>query len=330
MVVETKKNSPKIIFFGTPKFGANILTELIKAGFKPNLVITKEDKPVGRKQILTPSPVKIIAEKHKIQLLQPSRLKGNEKIINQLKDLNPDLAIVAAYGLIIPSEILKIPKFGFINVHPSLLPKYRGASPIQFSILEGAKITGVTIMVMDEELDHGPILAQQPVPIKETDTAQTLGEKLSELGANLLIEILPIYLIWKKQTLETRQQTLYTLFLPPKEQDHKLATFTKMLTKNDGFINLEHPPSPPIFRKMLRAFYPWPGVHTEISFKRRSKEIKLKLKFLPIQQLKQKITTNYQFLIQPAGKKPITVEEFINGYPEIKELIKRLDKTKIS
>lgn len=301
----------KIVFFGTPAIAAVILEKLIEAGFKPVAVVTREDKPVGRKKIITPPPVKIVADKYQIAVWQPAKLKDNSQILQQLTNIKPDLAIAAAYGRIIPKEILNIPKLGFLNIHPSLLPKYRGASPIQSAILEDAKITGVTIMLMDEELDHGPILAQQSIPIKTNDTASSLGIKLAELAANLLIEILPIYITWKKQVIKSQQKTVYSLFLPPKEQDHKLATFTKILKKEDGFISLENPPTPKQFQQMIKAFHPWPGVYTKSKMKDGKIQI---IKFLP----------DNPFLVQPEGKKPMSIKEFLNGHPEFKPFIEQL------
>ncbi len=302
---------PKIVFFGTPLIGATVLEKLITKGFKPQAVVTRPNKPAGRKQILTPPPVKVLAEKHQIKVLQPPKLKDNPEFAKELAKLEPDLAIVAAYGQIIPKEILQIPKFGFLNVHPSLLPKYRGASPIQAAILDGAKITGVTIMVMDEELDHGPILAQQSLPIKDDDTTSTLSVKLATLGGELLGEILPVYLTWKKQIAESQQKTVYSLFLPPKEQNHQLATFTKMLKKEDGFIDLNNPPSLQELKQMIRAFHPWPGIYTKVPLKGQKLKI---IKFLP----------GDPFLIQPEGGKPLTINEFLNGYPEAKNCLQNL------
>jgi len=153
----------KTVFLGTPSFGGIILKKLLESGCKPVLVVTEPDKPVGRKQTLTPPPVKLIAQKYNIPIAQP------EKIVNcklKIENLKPDLGIVAAFGQIIPNNILTIPKYGFLNVHPSLLPKYRGPSPIQNAILNGDKETGVSIILLDEKMDHGPILAQRELEIQ--------------------------------------------------------------------------------------------------------------------------------------------------------------------
>src|SRR3989344_1406562 len=159
------KDALKIIFMGTPEFAEVVLEKLsVSETYRPALVMTQPDKPVGRKQILTPPPVKILAERHSIPVWQPDKIKNKEAIV-KIKKENPDLIIVTAYGKIIPKEILDIPRFGILNVHASLLPFYRGASPMSAAILNGDKETGATIMLIDEELDHGPILAQARVLI---------------------------------------------------------------------------------------------------------------------------------------------------------------------
>jgi methionyl-tRNA formyltransferase len=287
---------PKIVFFGTPTFGVMILERLITKGFIPIAVVTREDKPAGRGQKPTPPPVKITACKYKIPVLQPKKLRENQEIFSHLKSLSPDLFMVAAYGRIIPKEILKIPKYGISNVHPSLLPKYRGASPIQSAILAGEKETGITIILLDEELDHGPILAQEKLPISDTDTTESLTQKLGWLGAELLIKVVPDWIDGK---------------IKPRQQNHQKATFTKMLKKEDGYIDLSNPPSAQNFNRMVRAFYPWPGVYTNL--KRRQS--------LSASQHKNQKSKIIKFLpgnlIQPEGKKPLTIEQFKNGYPEL-------------
>ena len=210
-------NDIKIIFVGTPDFGAVILEGIIKAGYKPVLAITALDKPVGRKKILTPPPVKLAAQKYNISIEQPERIENHSpytyglgpapvhggggcklsrltgsRLAGKIKNLNPDLGIVASYGEIIPKDILDIPKYGFLNVHPSLLPKYRGPSPIQYAILNGDKETGVTIMLMDEKIDHGPILAQRELEFSIYNFQfSKLHDELAQLGANLLVETIP-------------------------------------------------------------------------------------------------------------------------------------------
>jgi len=279
-----QKSKCKIIFIGTSEFGAIILDKLAKNDFKPILVITTPDKPVGRKQVLTPSPVKVMAQKRKIPVEQPDKIR-NLKL--EIRNLKPDLGIVAAYGNLIPKDILDIPKYGFINVHPSLLPKYRGPSPIQTAILNGDKETGVSIILMDEKMDHGPILAQRElkfsifplgsrwdptgsqrdnfstrIPLGSygipegqfSNKSQTsnskitykeLHNKLAKLGTELLIKTIPK---WIKGEIK------------PIPQDESKATYTKILKKEDG--RLDWRKTAEEIERQIRAFDPWPGSFT--------------------------------------------------------------------
>jgi methionyl-tRNA formyltransferase len=232
----------KIVFMGTPEFGAIILEGLCKTDFKPILVVTAPDKPVGRKQILTPSPVKVIAQKYNIPVTQPEKILD---LKSEILNLKSDLIVVAAYGQIIPKEILEIPKHGCLNIHPSLLPKYRGPSPIQAAILNGDKETGVTIILMDEKMDHGPILVQRKLKIEEDESALTLHDKLANLGANLLIETISK---WQKGLLK------------PKPQDESKAIYTKILTREDRRIIWKKTAQE--LEREVRAFSGWPGSFT--------------------------------------------------------------------
>ncbi len=279
------KSKLKIVFMGTPEFGAIVLDELIKGDFKPILVITTPSKPVGRKQILTPSPVKIIARKNNIPVEQPEIIK-NWKL--KIENLNPDLGIVAAYGQIIPKDILNIPKYGFLNVHPSLLPKYRSPSPIQAAILNGDKKTGVTIMLMDEKIDHGPILAQKTLEIEEKETGETLHNKLANLGASLLMESISR---WTRKMIKS------------KPQDEKKATYTKILARENGKINWKKTAKD--LERQVRAFYPWPGTYTIYNGKI--------LKILKAELLKGRLVIKE---VQLEGKKPMSFEDFFRGHPD--------------
>ncbi len=234
--------NPKIIFIGTPDFSAIILKTLCESEYKPILVVTASDKPVGRGQILTPPPVKITAQKHKIPILQPEKILDSKfEILNS----KPDLIVVAAYGQILPKEILEIPKNGSLNVHPSLLPKYRGPTPIQTAILNGDKKTGVTIILMDEKIDHGPIINQRALEIEKNETATTLQNKLAEFGASLLLETIQK---WQKGMLKTYPQ------------DETKATYTKILTREDGRINWKK--TAQALEKEVRAYTLWPESFT--------------------------------------------------------------------
>jgi methionyl-tRNA formyltransferase len=272
----------KILFFGTPRFAQIVLKKLINSPYKPIQVITAPDGKTGRGLQLTPTPVKKLAQQHDIEVLTPQSL-------NEVNNLDFDLAILVAYGKIIPKNILSIPKHGFINVHPSLLPKYRGPSPIQSTILAGEVKTGVSIMVLDKEIDHGPVIAAKKITISPQDTHESLVESLGKTGANLLLDILPGYLKGK---------------LKPKPQNHVDATSTSHITKQNGFIDLENPPDSKTLDRMIRAYYPWPTVWTKLDGKI--------IKFLP------------QGKIQPEGKRVMSLIEFKNGYPKHKESLARL------
>lgn len=241
-------NNYKIIFIGTPDFAVPSLNKLIEANYNIITIITQPDKKVGRKQEVVYSPVKKVALKHNISLLQPQNIK---EIAEEIKNLNPDIIITAAYGQIIPKSILDIPVFGCINIHGSLLPKYRGASPIQYAILNGDEKTGVTIMKMNEKMDEGQIISKQELTIKDTDTASSLHDKLSIMGSKLLTETLPK--IFRKE-------------IEYAPQDHAKATYTKILKKENGQIDWNK--SAQKINRMIRAFYPWPGTYTHLNNKR--------------------------------------------------------------
>ena len=216
----------RFAFFGTPRFAEIILNELEQKGFIPALVVTAPDKPKGRKLLLTPSEVNIWAKKRHIPVLMPEKL-SNEAFLEDLKKTDFDLFIVAAYGKIIPKVVLDLPRNGSLNIHPSLLPKFRGPSPIESAILSDETSTGVTIIVLDEEMDHGPIIAQQEFIIENWPTkGSRLAEYLAHAGGALLAETLPEYLARGKAY----------------PQDHSRATFTKKISKEDGLIDLSGDP----------------------------------------------------------------------------------------
>lgn len=228
------------VFFGTPRFAVFALEEMEKSGLLPSLVVTAPDKPAGRGLTLTPPPVKIWAETRGIPVLQPEKLDSD--FIYRLKTMDYGLFIVAAYGKIIPPGVLAAPKHGALNIHPSLLPKYRGASPLQSAILSGDKKTGVAIIRMDNEMDHGPVVSQKEVGI-ENMNAQELGEKLFRIGGQILAEIIPEWITGEIQAMP---------------QDHNTATYTKKIVKENGRIDLTDDPQTN-WRK-FRAYHPWPGI----------------------------------------------------------------------
>lgn len=300
----------KIVFMGTPEFGAIVLDGLVNGGFKPVLVITEPDKPVGRKQIITSPSVKITAEKYKIPVLQPKKILDTKY---QLLDTRPDIIVVAAYGQILPKEILEIPKYGCLNVHSSLLPRWRGPSPIQFPILNGDKKSGVTIMLMDEKIDHGPIISQKEVEIEENETAETLYNKLAKIGVEILLTTIPK---WMKKEIK------------PITQNHKKATFSKILAKEDGRIDWNKPAE--YIERQIRAFIHWPGTFTLANGK-KIKILKAHIQkqtktcpngiagktFLATNE-KIAVQTSKDFIIieslQLEGKKPVSSAEFLLGH----------------
>ena len=228
---------------GTPELSRASL-EKLAGKFPIAAVVTQPDKPRGRDLKLQFSPVKILAGKLKLPVLQPARAR-DEKFISELRELKPNLIVVVAYGQILPQTILDLPKFGCVNVHTSLLPKYRGASPIQSAILNGETDTGVTIMKMDAGLDTGGIISQALTPILPEDNSQTLHDRLAQLGAELLVETIPDYIAGKIQ---------------PKPQPADGASHAAKIKKEDGKIDWNEPAEKILNR--LRAFTPWPGAFT--------------------------------------------------------------------
>lgn len=292
-----------IIFFGTHQFAATILEAVIKSGlFDIKLVITMPDRPAGRHQELQESAVKIIAKKYNLKIDQPISLKNYSPISTPYS-----LNIIVDYGTIIPQNIIDTPKFGSINLHPSLLPKYRGASPIQSALMAGEKETGISIMLIDDQMDHGPILAQLKFPILTNDTFPTLYEHLAVESGPLLIPTIRKYLQGK---------------IKPQEQTHSQATFTKMLTREDGKIIFENQTAEQIYN-LYRGLTPWPGIFT-IWNDKRLKLIKIKLANKKIAPGEIKTEDNRIFWgckngsveileLQLEGKKNMIAKEFING-----------------
>ncbi|UHA74035.1 methionyl-tRNA formyltransferase [Paenibacillus sp. 481] len=210
----------KIVFMGTPSFAVSSLEMLIQEGYEVAAVVSQPDRPVGRKRVLTPTPVKEIALQHHIPVWQPERLRGSETV-DAIRELAPDLIITAAYGQILPKAVLDIPRLGCINVHGSLLPQYRGGAPIQRSIMNGEAVTGVTVMYMAEGMDTGDMLTKVEVPITDEDNAGTMFEKLRIAGADLLRRTLPELIAGKLQA-EPQDDTLATYAPNLKREDEKL------------------------------------------------------------------------------------------------------------
>lgn len=233
----------KIIFAGTPEIAKTVLASVLAAGFKVDLVLTQPDRPKGRGQKLAMSPVKELALKHNIEVFQPLSFKQQPEALAKISALQPDIMIVVAYGLILPQSLLDIPKNGCVNIHVSLLPRHRGAAPIQRAILDGDSLTGVTIMQMDKGLDTGDILLQQPVEIANTDTSGSLHDKLAEVGADLIVEYLNVY-----QTLKPQAQSLDGV------------TYAHKIEKSEAAINWQEDAF--IIERKIRGFNPAPGCFT--------------------------------------------------------------------
>ena len=234
----------KIVFMGTPKFAVPVLEMLIEK-YGVDLVITQPDKKVGRKKVLTAPPVKVIAEEKGIKVLQPEKISNDENVLSELKELNPDIIITAAYGQLVPETILKIPKYKCINVHGSLLPKLRGGAPIQYSILEDHGKTGITIMYMVKKLDAGDMISKVEVDILDSDNYESLHDKLSIAGRDLLKETLP---------------NIFTGNIAPEKQDDSLATFARNILREDEKIDWNKS-ARQIFNQ-IRALDPTPGAFT--------------------------------------------------------------------
>jgi methionyl-tRNA formyltransferase len=241
----------KIVFCGTPQFAVPSLLAMIDAGHEIALTLTQPDRPSGRGMQLTPPPVKQMAEAAGLEVFQPEKIKNNLELRERLTAIAPDAIVVVAYGRIIPKWMLDLPKFGNINVHGSLLPKYRGAAPIQWAIASGETVTGVTTMRLDEGLDTGPMLMRREVPIGISETAEDLYPKLSQIGAELLV-----------QTMIGLQAGS----ISPQMQDESAASHAPILSRDDGAIDFSRN-AKEIYDRW-RGFQPWPGAWTTLSGKK--------------------------------------------------------------
>lgn len=271
------------IFFGTDDFSIEVLKVLLENNFKPAYCVTQPDRPKGRNLVLTPPDIKIFCEKEGIEVLQFEKLEAKE--IPEV-----DFYVVASYGKIIPKEVVEKPKFGALNVHPSLLPKYRGASPIETSILNDDKKAGVTIMLMDEKMDHGPILLQKEIDFREYKNKKETRDFLAKVGGEMLTKVIPDFLEGK---------------IKPEEQNHADATFTKMIKKEDGEIketDFE-------LKKWLKfvAYNPWPGTFFFVN--KKNKQIRVKITDATYEEEKFKILK-----VIPEGRKEMDYESFKNGF----------------
>lgn len=310
---------------GTDTFAVPALKAVIESGIELVCVTTQPDQPKGRGLKLSPPPVKEFAFEHNISVCQPERVRNTEFVEKTRQEFKPDLIIVVAFGQILPKVILDLPKYGCINIHPSLLPKYRGASPIQRAIINGEKETGVTLMLMDEGEDTGDIIYQQKVNIEISDTSLSMSEKLSEIAAEMLLKIL------KKDDGTTAE----SLNFPHQPQDHSKATYAPKLTKEDGQIDWNKKSFE--IHNLIRGTIPWPGAYTTIKSNDSDESKILRIwdsKLLDSDYIDKKaiprtivditkdsgivIATGDNGLIintvQPPNKQKMKAKDFINGY----------------
>jgi methionyl-tRNA formyltransferase len=238
--------SLRLVFCGTPQFAVPTLEKLVASGFHVDLVVTQPDRPKGRGLELVSSPVKESALQRNLSIIQPDRIKNNEEFRAQLTALHPDAISVVGYGRLIPQWMLDLPPLGNINLHASLLPKYRGAAPIQWAIANGESVTGVTTMRLDAGLDTGDILLQREFAINPEDTAKTLAPRLASIGADLMVKTL---------------QDLRSGDIHPRRQDQAKATLAPILKKEDGLVDFSRTAGEILNR--MRGFQPWPGAYTK-------------------------------------------------------------------
>ena len=306
----TLPRTSSVVFMGTPSFSVPFLDAILKSKRMVSGVVTQPDKPTGRGRKIIPSPVKEYALKHNITIFQPSKL-SDQSFVESIKEIRPQYIVVVAYGRIIPAEVLGIPAKGCINVHASLLPEYRGASPIQWAIINGRPYTGVTTMMMDKAIDTGDMLLQEKIDIDRSDTAGSLGIKLSDIGVRLLIRTL--------DGLDRGE-------IVPQPQDHSKASYAPLIKKEDGLIDW-FDSSENIYNK-IRGFDPWPGTYTwykgyKWGIWKADVINKVVISYTPgeiieIQSEGIIVTTGDSALkiteIQAAGKKRMTVAEYLRGH----------------
>lgn len=326
----------RIVFFGTSRFAVPALEALVNAGMRPVLVVTTPDAPVGRKRVLSPSPLKAKALELGLEIIQPKTLKGgsradaslppkNPEVLAKISAVKPDVGVLAAYGKIIPKALIEAFPKGIVNVHPSLLPRWRGATPIQAAMLAGDEKTGVTLTLLDEEVDHGPILAQQELRMPNDKTQMSnvsypaLHDMLAELGADLLVETLPKWVAGE---------------LSPSPQEHSKATFCKKLSREDAKIDWSKPAVE--IERMVRAFNPEPGTWMEYEDRKRDEKKILKILKVSLLSSSYRLSSTLMAgtffehekklavqcgtdalileIVQPEGKKPMPGADWLRGH----------------
>jgi len=298
-----------LVFCGTPRFGVPTLEALVRAGFAVDLVVTQPDRPKGRGMEMALSPVKQSALALKLPVVQPEKIKNNEDFRAQMESLRPEAIVVVGYGRIVPQWMIDLPPLGNINLHASLLPKYRGAAPIQWAIACGETTTGVTIMRIDAGLDTGDILQQRKVVVDPEDSSETLAPKLATVGAQLMVEAL----------LELKAGTLHA-----RVQDHAAATLAPILRKEDGQVDFQRTAAE--IRDRLRGFQPWPGAFTQFRGRQlvigsasiANNVLRVRPGSLVVEGTRLFVACQDSSLelleVQPEGKKRMPARDFINGY----------------
>ena len=304
----------KLVFCGTPQFAVPTLEALI-ASHEIALVVTQPDRPQGRGLELAPSPVKQTADKHGLPIEQPDKIKNNAEFRALLENIAADAIVVVGYGRIVPPWMLTLPRHGNINLHGSLLPKYRGAAPIQWAIANGERISGVTTMLLNEGLDTGDILLQRELPIEPDETAITYGRRLAEIGAALMTE-----------TLRRLEKSTVT----PRPQDHSQASLAPILKKEDGKADFTL--AAQVIYNRLRGFQPWPGCFTSLRGKKltisaakpNGESRSLSPGEILVKDIRMLVGCRESTLelleVQPEGKRKMSVSDFVRGYrPQEKE-----------
>ncbi len=298
-----------LVFCGTPEFAVPTLEALVDAGHAVRLVVTQPDRPSGRGMEMSAPPVKRRARELGLEVTQPDKIKNNQEFRARLEELRPEAIIVVGYGRIIPQWMIDLPPLGNINLHASLLPKYRGAAPIQWAIAKGESVTGVTTMRIDAGLDTGDILLMREIPIEENDTAVTLAPRLAKIGAELMVETL---------------NGLAADTIPPQPQDHSRASLAPILKKEDGLIDFSRSAREIVNR--LRGFQPWPGIYT--TFRGKQLQVHAAAAVERTGGAPGELTTDHNRLVatcgdgsglelrevQVEGKKRMSARDFVNGY----------------
>lgn len=298
----------RIIYAGTPEFAVPALQKLHADGHDIALVLTQPDRPAGRGRKLQASPVKRAAMALNLEIMQPESLKSTD-IQDQLEDLNPDLMVVTAYGLLLPQAVLDIPRHGCWNIHASILPRWRGAAPIQRAIETGDEVTGNSIMQMEAGLDTGPVIANSRLPITMEDTAASLHDQLAQDGADILLKCL--------DTLEKHGK------ITAKSQDNSQAIYADKLNKAEAELNFEYPAD--VLERRIRAFNPWPVCWTELNGKRTRILSATVMPHLHLAPGAVTVSENHLIIgcskgalainkLQPAGSKPMTTKAWLNAH----------------